>query len=475
MQKTGDDYFDSKEFQELLSSYERSEQTGCSMFLEPDEMTDLADYYQLTGNQIKASEIIDYALEVYPGDALPLVFKARQSINEGKFEEAKQYVEMIIDKEDPEYIYLSAELMIVSGNADEADEYLANYCDTQEGNDREDVVIDCARIFIDYDDYATAQKWLTRATDTEHDDYKELQARIHFANGKYDDCIGIFKELVDRDPFSKKNWQALASAQFMNENYSAALESSEYAIAINPYDADSLMAKANAMFRLEKFEEALEYYQRYSEQVPTDDYGYLSQGIALVCLDRLEEAIDILNKALETGGSTSPNKAHIYQEMAFAYGGMEQFDKAVEVIEKTRELDCDHVEMEVIRGHILLMSGSFDSAERVFKQAIRDSEDASKTLLRIIVSLQENDYAEAAYNLFKMLQAVCGDELTCGFSYMALCCNDLKRTDEFLHYLKIACECNPKEVQRVLGRYFPTDIQPADYYKFASGILSSKQ
>ncbi len=470
MQRTGDEYFDSKDFRKMLSAYEEAERAGTSMFMDADDLTDIADYYQLTGNLDKARELVDYALEIHPGASLPLVFKAHLAINDGDIEQAKAYAESIEDKNDPEYTYLTAEIMIASGDPIAADKYLLEYYDTQEGDEKEDVVIDSARMFVEHEVFDIAQKWLSLATDTEHADYKELQARILFANGKYEDSINIFNELIDRDPFSKRDWQALASAQFMNEDFRESVESSEYAIAIDPDDPNSLIAKANGMFRLEQYEEALEYYSRYSEKVPYDDYGLLSQGIALVCLDRLEEAIEMLTKALETGGSASPNRAQIFQEMAFAYNGLQQYDKALECIGKTEELDCDHVEMMVIRGHILLMSGDFRAAEKVFKKAIRESTDAPHTLLRVIVSLHENGYAEAAYEIFKKLQLIYGDDLSNGYSYMALCCNDMRRTDEFLHYLKIACERNPKEARSVLSRYFPKDLDPREYYEYARGL-----
>jgi hypothetical protein len=50
---------------------------------------------------------------------------------------------------------------------------------------------------------------------------------------------------------------------------------------------------------------------------------------------------------------------------------------------------------------------------------------------------------------------------------MALCCNDLKKDDEFLYYLKKACECNPEEAKAVLGEFFPEDMAPKDYYDYA--------
>ena len=61
-----------------------------------------------------------------------------------------------------------------------------------------------------------------------------------------------------------------------------------------------------------------------------------------------------------------------------------------------------------------------------------------------------------------------------GYSYMALCCNDLKKDDEFLYYLKKACECNPEEAKTVLGDYFPEDMDSKDYFNYALEHLNDQ-
>jgi hypothetical protein len=59
-----------------------------------------------------------------------------------------------------------------------------------------------------------------------------------------------------------------------------------------------------------------------------------------------------------------------------------------------------------------------------------------------------------------------------GYSYMALCCRDLGYDQEFLHYLKLAAEKNPKEAKTVFGSLFPDGIEPKDYYDYISNKLN---
>jgi hypothetical protein len=76
--------------------------------------------------------------------------------------------------------------------------------------------------------------------------------------------------------------------------------------------------------------------------------------------------------------------------------------------------------------------------------------------------------------LLKGFLTLVDDDWKEGYSYMALCCLDLKKYDEFLKYLKLAIEKNQREVRLVLGSYFPKEVEPKDYYDYMKKKLNSK-
>ena len=56
-----EEYFASDEFQELLNSYETSEASGDTMFLDADDLVDIADYYNMQGrpaNRLRRGVVI---------------------------------------------------------------------------------------------------------------------------------------------------------------------------------------------------------------------------------------------------------------------------------------------------------------------------------------------------------------------------------------------------------------------------------
>ena len=86
-----------------------------------------------------------------------------------------------------------------------------------------------------------------------------------------------------------------------------------------------------------------------------------------------------------------------------------------------------------------------------------------------IVSLYDNRYVNSSYEMFKKFFDVVNDydpDFNKGHAYMALCCYDLGKYDEFLEYLEMSVERNPREARLVLGFLFPEGTEPSEYVLF---------
>ena len=466
MKATGDEYFDSEEFRKLLAEYEEAVSAGLPVFMDADELSEIADYYQMDERFDQADQAISLALSLSPGAIAPLTYKIHEALWTGDTEGARKYLEQITETDEPDYIYDKAEIMLAEGREEEADRYLRDEFKKVPPDEYQDYVVDVANIYTDYNYPEKAMQWMARARQEDTADFKELMARTLFGLGKYQDSEKIWGELIDVNPFSKHYWNALASTQFMNEDYSHSVESSEYAIAIDPEDPEGLLTKANGLYHLYNYEEALKYYQRYSQHVPDDEFGLMHQGTCLINLGRNDEAISMLNKAIQTAPPDSPYLGDIWQELSFAYSEQGDDDKALEALDQSDQYGADKVQTLVVRGHLCLSSGQVDEAERHFRDAVLASDTPSQTLVRIIVSLYDNHYLNAAYSLFKRFFSVVDDDFNEGYAYMALCCYDLKKYDEFLAYLKTACQRCPRECKIALSHIFPDDVKPQDYYTY---------
>lgn len=476
MKKTGDEYFDSDEFRELLTTYEEAVGTGQPVFLDADELSEIADYYQMNGRAEEASEAIDMALSLSPGSIMPLTYKIHEALYNHKVDEAEDYLSQIIDTSDPDYLYDKVEIMLAKGQADAADKMLQELLEELPEEEKQDFIVDIANIFQENNHNQKALAWIERAHAEDTADFKELRGRILFDMGNHEEGTRLFNELIDQDPFCKRYWSTLASMHFIKEEYDDAIQSSEYALAIDPQDAEGLIIKANALFKLENFEKAAEFYKRYEEVIPNDDFALLHYGTCLCNLGRTDEGIDKLRHAASlvksapyTEKAQSPYINDIYEELAFRLLDSGLADEALACLDQTDTLSCDHVLMTTVKGHVLLASNRTVEAEEMYRQAIAMSENPADAFLRVAVSIYDNHYVKAAYRMLETYFRISSPDNNDGYAYMALCCYDLKRQKEFLKYLKEACRRNPQECKLVLGHLFPDELSPEDYFDYIVG------
>ena len=464
-----DDYFDTPEFKEKLHTYEEAAQQGNTVYMESEDLVDIAEFYHSRDEFDQSLAAINYAIDMFEGATLPLVFRARMALfHEDDTDKADDFAEQIDDKTDLDYFYIKAEIMLVKDQAEAADEFLTANIDRIDEDDREDYVVDVATLFSDYEVFDKAQKWLSMVEDQTSVEFKELKGRIAMGKGNYEESESIFNELIEDDPYSVPYWNNLASSQYLRNHINESITSSEFSIAINPDDDEAILNKANGLFSLGNYEEALTYYRRFSEVCSEEDTGEYFQGITLINLNRPEEAIPHLKKAEELSAEHSPNLKEIRRELAFALSRTGKLDEALAYAGKIKiQNKDDEVEIMTLKGHIYLENEHPEEAQECFRYAMSNSKKPGGTVFRIAVSAYDCGYIPLAY---KMLHAVI-DELTdptnnVGYSYLALCCRRLGKTEEFLETLKQACERNPEEAKATLGEMFPPDIEPKDYYNF---------
>ena len=461
------EYFESEDFKEILRQYEESVKSGERIYMDADDLTDIADFYHYHNRLAEAEDAISLAIEYNPEAVGPMLYRAREALEKKDFETAEQYADKVEPLDCIETVYLRAEILLAKDEVESADELLKQYLKEVPADEYADFIKGVTDLFHEYNQFTKAFEWIANATNDNSDRFKELMAHTLFGLGKYKDSEKLFNELLDKNPYSTNYWNALAGVQYMKEDYSAALNSSEYAIAIDPNDTNGLLSKANTLYAMGNHDEALKYFQKYAEKMPNDEFGYLHIAICLVNKGLHKEGLETLKKAVSVSAVDSIYLPEIYQEMAFTYNVLDQMDKALWCLDMTDKLDCNHFHMGVIKGHILLTNKKTAEAKAAFKKVLKESGNNPSVILRVIISYHDNKYLQFAYESYIEFFKKVGEDYKEGYSYLALCCNDLKKHDEFLVYLKKACERNPEEARTVLGELFPANMPTKDYYEYA--------
>ncbi|HEY9551860.1 MAG TPA: tetratricopeptide repeat protein, partial [Prevotella sp.] len=442
---------------------------GESVYMEPDDLVDIAEYYHSRNNDQRALQVVEYAITLFPGATQPLVFRARLALlTEDDPDKADNYADQIDDQTDLDYYYIKAEILVARYKIKEAETYLAEKWTAIDEDEREDFALDVATLYADYDVFDKAQKWLMHVSDNQSAYYKELKGRIALGKGNYEESESIFNELIDEDPYSSPYWNNLASSQFLRNHVNESITSSEFSIAINPNDDEAILNKANGLFSLGNYEEALKYYDRFTQLCPDEETGEIFKGITLVNLNRPEEAVEHLKRAEQLADKKSPNLNEIYRELAFTLSHIERLSEALGYVDKINAPEeADKADVNVLKGHLLLENGRLEEAQECFTAAMTQTDSDAETFLKIAVSVYDCGFVHLAYKmLHSLLDHPTNADWDTGYSYLALCCKQLGKTQEFLQTVKKACERNPEEAKTTLADLFPPGIEPNEYYNY---------
>lgn len=466
------DIFQSKEFKENLKKYEVARMSGNSIYLEPDVLTDIAEYYHAHGNLDAALEAVDLALQMFPGAVEPLVFKARFALllEEGT-SQAMHYAQQIADKQDLEYYYLLAEIKIVGNRIDDAEKYLEEKESSIDADDLEDYRLDVATLFADYDIYDKAEKWLNLCAYVSEPDYQELNGRIEMNKGHYKKCENIFNKLLDKDPFHISYWNLLASAFYLENEISKSLDASDFALAIDTDDAEALLNKGNCLAMLGNYDEALEYYQRYETIQPHSEAGEMGIASILMAEEKFDEALAHWFAAEQLCLPQSGNLLDIYRNECLSYAMSGDFDNAFKCVNKLDGLASGETpETLVLRGYLSLLAKNQDVARQYFTLAYEDTEDGDKdnTLWFISNCYFECNFMQEAHDILrKLVSSEKSKNFTDLWAYLVRTDYELGLQEEFLADLKEATKRNPYGIQRELSDIFPKGMQAIDFYGYA--------
>lgn len=475
-----DNIFQSKAFKNNLHKYESARLSGDSFYLEPDELTDIAEYYHLHGRLDDALEAIDTAIEMFPGSTEPLAFKARAAILMGKdAAEAMRYANMIADKHDLDYYYIVAEIMIADGRMDDAESYLDEKEKIVDEDDLTDYYLDVSTLFADYDAFGLAQRWLDKCEDDDEDDYIELQARIALSKSDTATAKRLYNDLIDRDPYQVAYWNGLASAQYMASEINDSINSSDYALAIEPDNNDALLNRGNCFMVLGNYDDAMVSYKRYQQLQPNSEVADMGIAAIYMAKGELDDALHHWKEAERLCPARSNNRLDIYRNICLVYASMGLFGKAFEYIDKMRgTMVAKPAETLVLRGYIMLFADNVAEAKHFFALALDATPDDEKdnTLYFIAYCYFDCNYMLEAHRLFRRLtQSAHKFEFTDLWAYLVRTDYELGLQQEFLADLKKATEKSPFGTQRELADFFPSDLPIKQFCDYAANHPISKK
>ncbi|MBR3433268.1 MAG: tetratricopeptide repeat protein [Bacteroidaceae bacterium] len=468
MREEDEAYFNDSEFQENLRKYELADKSGEPIYMDAEDLTDIAEYYMTQNREEEANKAISLALSLHPNSVDPLIFLARQQMFHDNLEEATRIADSIPDQNDRETIFLWTELMIRSDETEEACKFITSKMEELDG-EKDMFLYDAACIFMDYQEYEIAEE-LAQRLEKDFPGYgklSKLKTDILMATEKYDQAIELLQAVLDEQPYNTMAWNKIAEAHIEKGDFAAALDSIEYSLAINPEHTRALMIKAHSLFHLNQLEQSHDIYLKLEEMHPENGRFYYLDSVTLSGMEKYDEAREMLDKAQKYFPEDDEEISQVYLHKAFLESRRHNIDEAVQALKKAVTLSQgqQRMEFQLMMGEILLENNREREAAEYFEAAYNESENKQQTLLTIAILYTDTMHYGTALSLLLSYIEENKDGVL-AFPYMAYCYKKIHDQENYLKYLRKSVEVSREITEYLFSEDYPS-IQPEEYYLYA--------
>lgn len=399
-------YFHSKRFKRLLQRYETAMADTGSIYLEPDELTDIAEFYAMEDRMEQANKAIDLALALHPGSVDPQVFLARQQMFLDNMDEAYRICEAIADKDDREVLFLRAELLLHDGDVEGAQRFLMDIYQTLSKGDEPDLFLyDSAALLYDYGAWQQTVDMIE--TLRQQYDASQSAEKLYICSllelGRTNDVVREAEEFLNKYPYDVAIWVAKGEAYAALDNLPMGLESAEFALAIEPENPHAQVLSGNCNFHLGNYEQALDIFTQYLSRYPDEASAHYLCALSLSALGRYAESLEETQRIDMTSPTLETMRDGIYLHRALTHAKLGHLDEALrdEALFEA-EQDEPHTNHDLQKGYIYLYCNKMDEAMNYLRSGLM-SLPPLQTAFDAPIQCIESEHVDEAIELLLLM------------------------------------------------------------------------
>ncbi|MBQ8225144.1 MAG: tetratricopeptide repeat protein [Bacteroides sp.] len=362
-----------REMVELTESYESALSANKPLYMDADDLADLADWYAMHLQKEKAMQVVEYGLKIHPNNTTLFVEQAYLYLDDQERDKAKEILASI-KEETSEAIILKANILMGEGHEEAAEELLNNLTSEEDlGN-----IIDIVYMYMDMDQPQKALDWLVRgeALYGENENILGLSADCFYALQDFDKAINLFNKMIDNNPYSTSAWMGLARCHFDMGDYEKVLEDCDYALVADDEFAEAYIMRGQVYAELDNEEAAINDYKKaISLKAIPENIVDTFIGINRTRQSKWEEGYEHLSRAIalsSSKGDEDPLSLYsIHINAAVCLMNMNQKQKALEHCQLASELVPEEIGAYLLQGRIHIELDEFEKGLKCWAKALR--------------------------------------------------------------------------------------------------------
>ena len=210
---------------------------------------------------------------------------------------------------------------------------------------------------------------------------RQWQGNHKFQLKQFEEAIRLYSKAISMADHVPSYYNNRAAAHFELRNFRAAVRDCEKAVELDPTYVKSWVRRAKALVELGDFREAAEQLARAHQLQASPDLlrehqrvlevaDKMERGVAACQAEDYAQARMVLGDLLR-----ETNAVAVVLWAARAELGLGIVDRVLRLTLQVLRNDSSHVGAYVVRGQAMFLSGEFDSAEQVLREALRLNPD----------------------------------------------------------------------------------------------------
>ena len=516
------DYFQSREFKDLLKSYEDQQAAGEGIYLDADDFADIADYYLSMDKPSSSMETLATGLSLHPNDEVLLIVLSAAYIYQRQYDKAEEVLGKL-DSGNSDVKYQLAQLEYAKyGRVKQAEKIWREWMKLENGigggyhcvwlsehdkqifKDRGLSVVSCPASNAKLaSGVAPVQEYIDTFQPLGRYDEDVQLADICRDNDLADLMCDVLTQVLEEQPYLPKGWSNLALAQFLLQHYEQAIEACDFALAIDSDDLEALLTKAHSYHSMGEKSTAKPIFKEYLDKggeavqiIPYADALFHDgeKDEALSELDRLSnyfenkkaQAVARWQKAQLTRSSDVENRKseqalyddfidlyrRILTDISDLYHHNGYYEESIVVNNRLTEVDQHDSEAYFMLGINNLALSRYEEASRNFAFALQWAEDQVMMGVDIALTFVLNNFDDFALEVLEAVSQIASSSKSPFVKNIpaAKSLTHLKmgHKDLFLQNFKVACRETPDLVRKVYEGYFPSNLLVSQWSDYAT-------
>ena len=428
----------SKEEIQIIKQFEENMQKGQVLFWDVSVFEIVINFYLEHGKFNKALKASKIGFEQHPYSSEMMILKASALLSKGYMERAEELIDKaeLFNPNDIDVVLLRVQWLGLNDRFQEAFQYLEEKIVLSDEEDKADLLFAMGGILQDWGKFNDAISYYEQAILLDpfnEEAIFELTFCMEIAE-QQEQGILFFKSIIDKDPYSFQAWYCLGILYGKTDDFKAAIDAYEFAIAINddfapahfnmgeilieeeqyekalehfhkvlkkesPYP-DLYYSIAYCLERLGKYGQAIEYYRKVSKINTFYDEAYYGIGKCLEAQDKPFEALHFYSKALKLD-QNNPAYWLAKADTEYRTGNI---TSCLEAYQEAALLEPNNPEIWLNWSFVLHEMGNHSDAVGLIASGIDEMPDNADLYYRAVVYLiHEGKYKEAFNYLEKAL------------------------------------------------------------------------